>query len=115
VLRLGDVYLRVHATSKAATLGVVCLLAAAALPSGDPAVWTRCAAAAAFSIMTAPVVGHVLGLAALRSGQRPVEDDSVRANPGQGASRLPGTAPGGYDERAAGDIAARGGSPCESQ
>jgi multicomponent Na+:H+ antiporter subunit G len=74
VLRLPDVYLRLHCSSKAATLGVVCLLVAAALPSGDPSVWWRCAAAAAFSILTAPVVGHALGLAALRTGQIPLED-----------------------------------------
>ncbi|MDA3962131.1 MAG: monovalent cation/H(+) antiporter subunit G [Planctomycetota bacterium] len=78
VLRMRDVYMRLHCTTKAATLGIVFLLAAAAIPSGDIGVWLRCAAASIFSIVTAPVVAHAVGAAAIRSGLQPIVHDSEK-------------------------------------
>ena len=48
VLRLPDLYQRLHASSKAATLGVALLLLGAALHSGDMGVVSRCLMAIAF-------------------------------------------------------------------
>jgi len=64
VLRLPDLYQRLHASSKAATLGVALLLLGAALHSNDMGVVTRCLMAIAFFIATAPVGAHLITRAA---------------------------------------------------
>lgn len=69
VVRLPDVLLRLHCISKAATLGVGCLLLAASLQEGTLSGWARSLAAITFFLITAPVSAHILGRAALT--QRP--------------------------------------------
>ena len=69
VLRLPDLYQRLHASSKAATLGVALILAAVALDSAEMGVVTRCVVAIAFFILTAPVGGHLIARAAIRAGE----------------------------------------------
>jgi multicomponent Na+:H+ antiporter subunit G len=64
ILRMPDLFTRMQATTKAATLGVGLLLAAAAVEFGELAVTTRVIAAAVFIAMTAPVAAHLLGRAA---------------------------------------------------
>lgn len=68
VLRLPDVYLRMSCTSKAATLGVGCLLLAVALAAPDTAIRARALAGFLFLLLTAPVGGHMIGRAAYRLG-----------------------------------------------
>lgn len=64
LLRLPDVYTRLSATSKTATLGVACILLAGALHFHDVGVSARALVAAAFVFLTAPVAAHMIGRAA---------------------------------------------------
>ncbi|REJ66357.1 MAG: monovalent cation/H(+) antiporter subunit G [Planctomycetota bacterium] len=68
ILRLPDLFSRASATTKAATLGVGCLLAATAIHFGDLQVTTRALAIVAFLLLTAPVSAHMLARAAYRQG-----------------------------------------------
>lgn len=77
ILRMPDLFTRMQATTKAATLGVGLLLAAAAVQFGDLAVTTRVIAAAVFIALTAPVAAHLLGRAAYFLGV-PLWEGSVR-------------------------------------
>ncbi len=60
ILKLPDLYQRLHASSKAATLGVALLLLGAALHSGDVGVISRCIIAIVFFVLTAPVGAHLM-------------------------------------------------------
>ncbi|WP_437515403.1 monovalent cation/H(+) antiporter subunit G [Sorangium sp. So ce1099] len=70
VLRLPDFYARIHAPTKAATLGLTFLLAALALHFRELASVTKAALALFFVGVTAPVGAHILARAAYRSGVR---------------------------------------------
>jgi multicomponent Na+:H+ antiporter subunit G len=71
VLRLSDFYARVHAPTKAATLGLAFLLMALALDVRREAAVTKALIAMLFIGMTAPAAAHVLARAAYRRGVRP--------------------------------------------
>ena len=64
VLRMPDLYCRMSATTKAATLGVGCILLAATFQFGDMRVATRAIATIAFLLLTVPVGAHMIGRAA---------------------------------------------------
>lgn len=64
VARLPDVFMRMHASTKSATLGAGCLLLGAALHFGDFAISARAVAVIFFLLATAPVGAHMLGRAA---------------------------------------------------
>ncbi len=64
VLRMPDLFLRMHASTKGASLGVAFLLLAAALAFRDPAIATKALLASFFIFVTAPVAAHMLGRAA---------------------------------------------------
>lgn len=68
VLRFPDLFARMHAATKAGTLGVGLLLGALALDSGDLGVTTEALAIIAFLLLTAPVAAHVIGRAAYFDG-----------------------------------------------
>lgn len=68
ILRFDDVYMRMHAASKAGTLGSGLALLALALHSGEVDVVTRALAGVAFFLLTAPVSAHLLARAAHLSG-----------------------------------------------
>jgi multicomponent Na+:H+ antiporter subunit G len=69
--RLPDLYTRMHAASKAGTLGSGVLLIALALASGDLGVVTRSLAGVLFFLLTAPVAAHLLARAAYFTGVEP--------------------------------------------
>ncbi|MHA1525114.1 MAG: monovalent cation/H(+) antiporter subunit G [Alphaproteobacteria bacterium] len=71
VLRLPDLYTRMHAASKAGTLGAGLLFLAIALASGEIGVVTRSIAGVIFFIITAPVSAHLLARSAYFSGLAP--------------------------------------------
>lgn len=79
LLRLPDLYTRMHAASKAGTLGSGVMLIALAVFATDPAVVTRALAAVVFFLLTAPVSAHLLAKAAHAAGyrlwNRSVQDD----------------------------------------
>jgi multicomponent Na+:H+ antiporter subunit G len=70
LLRLPDVYTRMHAASKAGTLGSGVMLIALAVFSGDLATATRALAGVAFFLLTAPVAAHLVARAAHAAGYR---------------------------------------------
>ncbi len=68
VVRLPDVFIRMHAATKVGTLGSGLALAGVAVHFGDPAVVLRCVLIAVFLLLTAPIGAHMIGRAALRIG-----------------------------------------------
>lgn len=76
VVRLPDVLVRLHASSKAGTLGAALILAAAAMVAGELRIALESALIVLFLVLTAPVASHMIGRAAYRSGQ-PLAADTV--------------------------------------
>lgn len=95
LIRLPDVYLRSHAATKSATLGVLFILAGAFLYfwlyMGH--VSAKLLLGIVFVFITSPVAGHLNGRAAYRSGvplwERSVRDDWAKEQHRQSASRAP--------------------------
>lgn len=68
--RLPDLYTRMHAASKAGTVGSGLLLLAVGLNSGEFAIFIRALAGFLFFILTAPVSAHLLARAAHKVGYK---------------------------------------------
>jgi multicomponent Na+:H+ antiporter subunit G len=68
VIRLPDVYTQLHASGKAAFLGIVLLLVAAGL-QGDGPILTRVVLITVLLAITTPVAAHVVGQAARSRGE----------------------------------------------
>ena len=68
ILRMPDVYVRMHAATKAGTLGSGLLLLAVAVQAQELDVVLRAVAAVLFLIATTPVAAHLLGRASYISG-----------------------------------------------
>jgi multicomponent Na+:H+ antiporter subunit G len=68
IVRFPDLYTRMQASAKAGTLGVACLVAAAAIHFEELGITTRAALIVIFFVMTAPVAAHLLSRAAYHSG-----------------------------------------------
>ena len=71
VLRLDDLYMRMHAASKAGTLGCGALLIAIAIFSQESDVVLRALAGVVFFLLTTPVSAHLLAKAACTVGYKP--------------------------------------------
>lgn len=76
IVRMPDVPTRMHASSKAGTLGVIGLVAAAAVHFGAIGVAVKAALIAVFLMLGAPAAAHVIARAAYRSGV-PLARDTV--------------------------------------
>lgn len=78
-VRLPDLFMRMHAATKAGTLGAGLVLFAALMVFGTVAVTTKALLAFVFLLLTAPVAAHVLGRAAYYDGvtlwDRTAQDD----------------------------------------
>ena len=74
ILRLPDPYTRMHAASKAGTLGSGLALIAIAVYSLDGSVALRALAGFIFFLLTAPISAHLLARAAYAAGYRPDEN-----------------------------------------
>lgn len=68
LVRMPDVYIRMHAATKAGTLGAMLILGAAAVHGADLGITARAVAAIAFLLTTAPVAAHLIGRAAYLGG-----------------------------------------------
>lgn len=68
LVRMPDLFLRMSASTKAATLGVGCTLLGVALYFGDFATFIRAGAIIVFLLLTAPVAAHLIGRAAYQDG-----------------------------------------------
>ena len=71
VLRLPDVYIRMHAATKVGTLASGLVMGAVALVFPDLGVLLRCGLIVLFLLLTAPIGAHMAGRAALVIGIRP--------------------------------------------
>jgi len=70
VMRLPDLLVRMHAATKAGTLGAGLIFLGVALVDMETGVTLRALAAICFLLLTAPVSAHLIGRAAYRSGIR---------------------------------------------
>jgi multicomponent Na+:H+ antiporter subunit G len=70
MLRLPDMLIRMHAATKAGTLGAGCILAAEAIVAAELGTTLKSIAAIVFLLLTAPVAAHLIGRAAYRKGIR---------------------------------------------
>jgi multicomponent Na+:H+ antiporter subunit G len=68
ILRMPDLYTRMSATTKVATLGVGSTLLAVAVYFGELGITSRSLATIAFVLLTAPVAAHMIGRAAYFGG-----------------------------------------------
>lgn len=90
LLRLQDVYSRMHAASKAGTVGSGLMMIALAVISADMGTAIRALAGVVFFILTAPIAAHLLARAAYKVGY-PLWDGSIademaeKDGPGMGA------------------------------
>jgi multicomponent Na+:H+ antiporter subunit G len=79
ILRMPDLYTRMSATSKAASLGSGLMLVAVAVHFNSVMMTTRALAAILFIFLTVPVAAHVIGRAAYQFGvplwSKTVRDD----------------------------------------
>lgn len=68
LVRMPDLLTRMHASSKAGTLGAALVLAAVAVRLGEGGVAVRAALVVLFLFLTAPVASHLIARAGYRSG-----------------------------------------------
>jgi multicomponent Na+:H+ antiporter subunit G len=68
LIRLPDLFLRMSATAKAATLGAALTALGAAVHFGDAAIAGRALVIVFFLFLTAPVAAHKIGRAGYRRG-----------------------------------------------
>lgn len=81
MIRLPDVYSRIHASGKVATLGIFGLAAGTAIVYPDTTI--RLIALVLFLLITSPVASHAIAAAAYRAGVLPVNakrDDLAAAH-----------------------------------
>lgn len=71
VLRLPDLYTRMHAAAKIGTVGVGFVLLGVAAAAFDGSVVLRALIGIGFLILTTPVAAHLLARAAYSSGTKP--------------------------------------------
>lgn len=96
LLRMPDLFMRLSAATKAATLGIALVLAAVALHFNQTGVTGRVIAIIAFVILTAPVAAHMIARAAYFIGvplwKRSISDDlrdKIAPLPETGGDALP--------------------------
>ena len=115
--RFPDVFARMHAATKPATLGLVLVLAGAALRVEDPGDGAKLLLVVVLQFVTAPVGAHMVGRAAYRAGTEmspattfddsPVtcRTDGTRTRPPtknpMGRAQWPVTSPGTRQQRRA--------------
>lgn len=87
LVRLPDVYSRMHAASKAGTVGSGLMMIALAVISADGSTAIRALAGLLFFILTAPIAAHLLARAAYKVGyplwSGSVADEMSVHNPGE--------------------------------
>jgi multicomponent Na+:H+ antiporter subunit G len=71
IVRLPDLYTRLHAASKAGVVGTGLILIAVALISTDGAVVLRAILGIIFLLLSTPIAAHLLARAAYKAGELP--------------------------------------------
>jgi len=80
VVRMPDFYTRLHAVSKAETLGVILTLAGLVVLAGFSLVSLKLVFVGVFLFLANPTSTHAIARAALRTGQKPWRPDPEDAN-----------------------------------
>lgn len=80
VLRLGDLFLRMHAATKAGTLGLLLIALGTALTQDSASVATKALLTLLFMLATAPIAAHLVGRAVYRA-MTPEEREACRVAP----------------------------------
>lgn len=84
LLRFPDVFSRMHAATKPATLGLLLVVLAGVILLEDAANISKLLLVAAFQFLTAPVAAHMIGRSAYRSGTGNLDElvvDDLRSDP----------------------------------
>ena len=68
VVKLSDVYMRMHAITKAASLGAILMLASVSIIYVQWIVWVEALMVVVFVIITAPIASHMIAKAAHKTG-----------------------------------------------
>ena len=76
LIRLPDVYNRMHATTKVTTIGTSTIMLAIFLNTGFSPIGLKALTVSVFLVLTSPVVGHMVGRAAHRHGV-PLCEESI--------------------------------------
>jgi multicomponent Na+:H+ antiporter subunit G len=77
MLRLPDTLIRMHAATKAGTLGAGCIVMAEAVVADDIGTTLKALAVVLFLLLTAPVAAHLIGRAAYHQGLRLFETTRI--------------------------------------
>ncbi len=77
LLRMPDLFTRMHPSSKAATLGTVLILIGIAVHFGDGAIAVRAVLICLFLFLTAPVASHMIARAGFLSGVPLAEETAI--------------------------------------
>ncbi len=77
LVRLPDVYTRIHAATKATTFGMGGILITTILAFQDPEVTTQSVLALSFLFLTAPVAAHLIARAAYKKGPDLCSDTTI--------------------------------------
>lgn len=100
LVRMPDLYTRMQATSKAATLGAILVLLATALSFGSTGITIRSLIVVVFLALTVPVASHMLARAGYVAGVRMRDADAV--------DELEGRYEAGTHRLRAGDVSTEG-------
>jgi multicomponent Na+:H+ antiporter subunit G len=73
LLRMPDLYTRIHASGKTGTLGIAGVLLGVAFHQADLITAAKMVALIAFFLLTAPAAAHMLDRAAYLTGVKPME------------------------------------------
>ena len=74
LLRFPDVFSRMHAATKPATLGLLMVCLGGVLAVDDGTDRSKLVLVAVFQFLTAPVAAHMIGRAAYRAGEGDLDD-----------------------------------------
>lgn len=79
MLRLPDVFIRMHAATKVGTLGSGLVMAGTAVHFGEASVVVQCVLVVFFLLLTAPIAAHMIGRAAVTMGIEPWTNEEAEA------------------------------------
>ncbi|MCY4305588.1 MAG: monovalent cation/H(+) antiporter subunit G [Aestuariivita sp.] len=71
ILRMQDVFIRMHASTKVGTLASGLILAGVAIQFSEVIIFIKVILIILFLLLTAPIAAHMIGRAALHLGIRP--------------------------------------------
>ena len=61
IIRMPDIYIRMHATTKSTSLGILFIFVGASLVFAEPGVWIKAILSVIFIFMTVPIATHIIG------------------------------------------------------